>query len=37
MTNGNFLELHKLKALNNKVINKFYIEKEMTLIYTSPE
>ncbi|XP_050063277.1 uncharacterized protein LOC126552610 [Aphis gossypii] len=34
---GNFLELLKLRSNDNEVIQKYFIEKEMSFTYTSPE
>ncbi|CAI6375068.1 unnamed protein product [Macrosiphum euphorbiae] len=34
---GNFLELLKLRAHDNAIIHKYYIEKEMSFTYTNPE
>lgn len=33
----NFIELLKLRAQDNEIINNYFIEKEMTFTYTSPE
>jgi len=34
---GNFLKLLKIRSNDNKVIQKYFIEKEMSFTYTSPE